>query len=95
MKVRHGWSGEVKPNVWGKASVELEEDDLRRLLVQAGLPGDHPVSVANAYQLLEVEAERLLTAKLISRYGYDGAEQLAALGAQREALFTKLKAAAA
>lgn len=94
MKVRHGWSGEIKPNVWGKAQIELEEEDLRRLLLQNGLPADFPISVAHAYQLLEVEAERLLTAKLISRYGFDGQNILTALTEQRTQLIDKLKSMA-
>lgn len=95
MKVRHGWSGEVKPNVWAKAQVELEEEDLRRLLVQIGLPDFFPISVSHAYQLLEVEAERLLTVKLIARYGYDGDAALAALTEQRTKIINKLKDMAA
>lgn len=94
MKVRHGWSGEIKPNVWGKVQIELEEEDLRRLLMQNDLPADFPISVNHAYQLLEVEAERLLTAKLISRFGFDGQDQLAALTEQRIKIIEKLKSMA-
>jgi hypothetical protein len=74
VRVRQGWSGEVKPNVWAKFDVELEEEDLRRLLAASplggnGVPGE--LSTTLAYRLLEVEAERLVTVKLVTRYGFD------------------------
>jgi hypothetical protein len=38
MRVKQGWSGEIAPNQWAKVDLELEEEDLRRLLAAAGLP---------------------------------------------------------
>ena len=73
MQVRQGWSGEVAANVWAKISIELDEGDLRRLLVEEG--GFAPdvveqVPVATAYLLLDAEAERLVVAKLVATYGF-------------------------
>jgi len=71
VRVRQGWSGEVQPNVWAKIDVELDDDDLRRLLHAAGLPGVAPADVPTevAFQLLDNEGERFVLAKLMTRYG--------------------------
>lgn len=87
MHVTHGWSGEVRPNVWGKASVELDEEDLRRLLSAAEIPHDVVLTVGEAYWLLEIEAERLLLQKLRSRYDYpkdEYAKKYARLSEEKE-----------
>jgi hypothetical protein len=93
MRVRQGWSGETSPNVWQKISVELEEEDLRRLVVDAGIdPAALPTEAA--FQLLEIEAERLVIAKLVGRFGMtvaDGAQRVAALGQQRTQLLDMLR----
>jgi hypothetical protein len=75
VRVRHGWSGEIKPNQWAKLDIELEEDDLRRLLLAAKVPVDDvTVLLPAAYQLLEAEAEILLYATLMTRYEFPEAE---------------------
>lgn len=83
MRVRQGWSGEVKPNQWAKVSVELDEDDFRRLIREAGLLDFiQSVPLMTVYSLLELEAERLILIKLMVRHGYDhetGAKELAAM----------------
>lgn len=85
MQVRQGWSGEVAPGRWAKFDVTLDEEDLRRLLgpdyrkLKALTP-------AIAYTILELEAERLVIAKLVNRYGMDrdeGGKAIAELEAQR------------
>ena len=79
MKVSQGWSGETAHNRWAKINVELDEGDLTRLLLSVHLtdvdPARIPVDVA--FHLLEVEAEYLITSKLINQYGYpaDAGEQ--------------------
>ena len=70
MKIRQGWSGEVKPNRWAKFDICLEEEDLRRLL-GPGYQALRNLNTSTAFQLLELEAERLVLIKLISRYGYE------------------------
>lgn len=61
-----GWSGETEPNTWQKVDIELEEEDLNRLMQQndlpAGLHGRLPTKVC--YQLLQNEAEMMLLTKL-------------------------------
>jgi hypothetical protein len=61
----------VQPNVWAKIDVELDDDDLRRLLHAAGITDVHPADVATevAFQLLDSEAERFVLAKLMTSYG--------------------------
>lgn len=66
MRVRMGWSGETESNIWQKADVELEQDDLVRLFREHDLPdGLHerlPTKVC--FQLLQMEAEMCLLTKL-------------------------------
>ncbi len=68
MQVKQGWSGETDHNKWAKFDVTLEEEDLRRLV---GEDKRHTIDTAVAYRLLELEAERFVMVKLVSRYGYD------------------------
>jgi hypothetical protein len=73
VKLRQGWSGEVGGGRWAKFDLSLDETDLRRLLVDAGIdvdPVELPLTLA--FRLLEAEAETLVLAKLVSRYGMDG-----------------------
>jgi len=90
--VRHGWSGEVQPNVWAKIDITLEEEDLRRILGPGyrDLPG---LTTAVAYQLLELECERLVMAKLVTRHGYnpvEGAAKIGELDQQKNAIRDRL-----
>jgi hypothetical protein len=71
MKVKQGWSGEVESNKWAKVGVELDEDDLGRLLRQHGIttnPSDVPLMMA--FSILELMTERLVLLKLMVRHGY-------------------------
>jgi hypothetical protein len=72
VKVRQGWSGEVAPSRWAKFDIELEEEDLRRLLVPVFAPQPPPtqVPVDLSFRVLEIEAEILVMTKLVARYGY-------------------------
>lgn len=90
MQVRQGWSGEVDHNKWAKFDITLEEEDLRRLI---GNEAKDHIDTTTAYRLLELEAERLVMAKLVSRYGYDpveGKEILTSLRKQIESLVGSL-----
>lgn len=98
MRIKLGWSGETSPNVWVKTAVEVDEGDLLRVLRAVGLGNLDPIrlSTVEVYQLLDNEAERLLLAKLISRYGHDpvhGRAKLDELNAARAALTARLQAA--
>lgn len=93
MRVRHGWSGEVESNRWAKFDIELEEDDLRRILVGNGIAPStvDKLSLVNAYRLLEIEAERLVLFKLIRRYGYSrdsASQQLAGLATELQEILS-------
>jgi hypothetical protein len=90
VRVRHGWSGEVGPNQWAKLDVELEEDDLRRILVPQGIEPAN-VSVGVAYLLLDIEAELSLTHKLVNKYGMKADARLAELREARNKLIMGLK----
>ncbi len=91
MKVRQGWSGEVEPNRWAKFDIEVDEIDLIRILVEAGIPVEVGVDLptATVFQILENEAERLVLVKLITRYNYpqaEGAAKVQKLAATRHQL---------
>lgn len=92
MRVRQGWSGEVEPNRWAKFDLELEEDDLRRVLQQHDLVGVDP-PLATCFQILELEAERLVMVKLMTRYGYPevaGRDRLNKINSQLQAVMLAL-----
>ena len=99
MRVRQGWSGEIKPNVWGKVSVEVDETDLHRALIEAGIdaaPGDARVPPTAAFGLLDIDCERLLLAKLMARFDYPeqtGRARLAELAQGRERVLERIRAA--
>lgn len=73
MQVRQGWSGETAPNTWAKFDITLSEEDLVRIL-GADLYHEVTVPVTLAFGILEAEAEWLVHAKLVTRYGMDAAE---------------------
>ncbi len=94
MQVRQGWSGEVEPNRWAKFDVELDENDLRRLFIEAGIDFVTDLTTAEAFQLLETEAERLVIVKLITRYNYpqaEGSVKLQRLPAARNVIIDAIK----
>lgn len=68
MRVRAGWSGEMANQSWRKADVDCDESDLLRLSVEHGFD-TAKLTVAQAYKLLEAEANQLLIAQLITRFG--------------------------
>lgn len=96
MRVRHGWSGETSSNRWAKFDLELEEEDLRRLLTSKDLPAStvDTLSLNQAFRLLEIEAERLVLVKLAARFGYDPAEarsQIKELAAESDTILAPLR----
>lgn len=62
-----GWSGETQANVWQKIAVELEEEDLQRILndngLDRGLAGRLPAAIC--YKLLHNAAEEYVLRKLV------------------------------
>lgn len=71
VRVRMGWSGETQPNTWQKVDIELEEEDLHRLMQENDLPDrlQDKLPTRVCYQLLQNEAEVMLLNKL-KFYGY-------------------------
>lgn len=97
MRVRTGWSGEIEPNVWVKVDVDLDETDLRRILITAKLAPELAdiLSTTVVFQLLEAEAECLIIAKLVARYGQpveNVAEKLSAHRRTKEKIIAAIKA---
>jgi hypothetical protein len=66
-----GWSGETESSVWQKADVEVDEDDVVRLLLEHDLPADIRTRLPTKliFQLLQNEAEALLLHRLVG-FGY-------------------------
>jgi hypothetical protein len=54
--VRAGWNTELGRKKW---DVELDEPDLRRFLLENGLPPDAPLFMSEAFWLLHYSAEIL------------------------------------
>lgn len=106
MRIRQGWSGQVSanPDRWAKVDVELEEEDLRRLLhgLYAG-PADldqflKACPTGLVFALLEAEAEILVMIKLMARHGYpadEGRAKLTALRTAKAGILAKIKEIAA
>lgn len=93
MRIGHGWSGEIATNRWVKLKVELDENDLIRLLREAGLSSETQLRTVDAFRLLDAEAERLLLAKMIERYGYpeeQGRQQIADLLSAKKNVIDRL-----
>lgn len=63
-----GWSGETESNNWRKFDVELEQEDLTRILRENDLPDgiDERLPTKLCFQLLQNEAECLLLEKMKS-----------------------------
>lgn len=74
MRVRQGWSGEFTPNQWGKLDIDVDEDDLYRMLIENGLPEDVTLTNSEVFALLNSEARRLLATALLDRFGGTAAE---------------------
>lgn len=62
MKVRSGWNSEFGRK---KFDIELDGEDLVSLLIDAGIPGDAPLSFNEKYQFLYVTAEILARLRLL------------------------------
>lgn len=72
MKIRSGWNSE--PYGRRKFDIEVEEDDLRRILQANGIPLERAdtMSVRDAYAILYCEAEVLSRAALARHYRSEG-----------------------
>lgn len=68
MRVRAGWSGEMANQSWRKADVDCDESDIVRIAMEFSF-NPSQVTTVLAYRLLEAEANRLLMAQLIQRFG--------------------------
>jgi hypothetical protein len=94
MRVRYGWSGELRSGTWEKIDIELDETDLERILLTAGLSHLYPTAITTiqAYMVLDTEAALLLTAKVAQRCGSgDENERIEALKRKRTGLIDCLR----
>lgn len=97
MKVTLGYSQEHRDGKWSKMDITLEEEDIRRLLVENGMEPDATIKASDAFKLLNSEAMIYITAKTLS-VGLIDKEQASAEIKQHEnfksALLAKIKEAA-
>lgn len=92
MKV--GWSAEARRNEWIR--VDLDEGDFTALCYEAGFPLDQQYRIPPVlrYKLLDIETQRLITAKLAGEYGMDSDEaktRLTELNGERSVLLETLQ----
>lgn len=92
-QVKVGWSAEVKPDEWIR--LDLDEEDLLSILVAVSYPLDRRSHIPThvAYQLLDLECQRLLTAKLAADYGMEPDEartKIAELKKRQDVLLAQL-----
>lgn len=96
MRIRHGWSGEYQSNHWGKLDVSLGEEDVFRLLEEAGIDAaTADLTTTEAYVLLNSEAQRLLIAGMMERYEYpaqQGKDEIALHSTHRKSVLDTVKA---
>jgi hypothetical protein len=93
VQVRQGWSGETDTNKWAKFDITLAEEDLIRIL-GPDLYNAVTVPITLAFGILEAEAEWLVYAKLVTRYGFDpteGAAVMDRLRASRNKLVDRVR----
>jgi hypothetical protein len=92
MRIRAGWSGEMANQSWRKADVDCDESDLQRLANEHGFDVAR-LTNAQAYQLLEAEANRLLIGQLIARFPpFNTPEYQAEFRSYHEALMAQVAA---
>lgn len=96
MRVRQGWSGEHRPNQWGKIDVTCDETDLSRLINDAGLPQEvlTAITAKQSFLLLNYESQRDLIACLIAQYNYPqdkGLEEMASFQVYRDNILQQLR----
>lgn len=87
-----GWTGEINSSTFVKLNIILDNDDLSRL-VQERLPGfdSQALSVTEAWRLLEVQAELLLTIARTGRCGTDERDRITSLTADRARILETIK----
>jgi hypothetical protein len=95
MRWRRAWTGELSSGQYTKLDVTLDPEDLERLVAEH-LPGLEPskLTVREAWQLLELEAETLLAVEQMVRLGHNivgNQELLSNLRASRVRLLAALR----
>lgn len=96
MEVHIGTSVEMADTSWRRQDITLDETDLKRLLIAAGLEPDAFVPTQIAFLILEAEAQRLLMAMMISRFSTmmnsdENKKQMLKYQHQRDAYLNSLK----
>lgn len=93
MRVSIGWTGEID-GAWHKAKVQLEEEDLRRLMSEHGMPDgfERILSTRICDELLQNEAEVLLLQRL-ARFGHESSAKRDLLTDKNRRIIAAVKAA--
>lgn len=90
MRVMRGFSAETAGGTWQRVEVELGEIDLENIVRQY-LPAVESLGVEQSFQLLELQAEILLTAELGVRFKRQISEQMKKLLEDRKNLIKKIQ----
>jgi hypothetical protein len=90
MMVMKGFSIEVGHNDWAKNDVTLDKDDLRDLLLENGKSVEK-LTTRQAYAILSVEVERLVTVEYVLAYKHRGHEVPEGLTKRLEDLTAQVK----
>jgi hypothetical protein len=87
-----GWTGEVSSSIFVKLNIILDNDDLARLVLER-LPDidSTSLSVTDAWRLMEVQAELLLTIARTGRCGTDERDRIVSLTADRAKILDTIK----
>lgn len=88
MKILKGGSAEVKPNVWKKFDIELDESDLQAITVKHNLDTSK-LSVIMKYQLMVKQADLLITLQMESE-GLTGDKSVETLSGEFRSLISQL-----
>jgi hypothetical protein len=68
MHVSVSQSVELANGQWVRTDLQLDEVDLKRLLIEAGKAIEPVLTVGRAFTILEAEARRLLLATMVVRF---------------------------
>lgn len=89
MKIRRGWSGETSVNEWSKLDVELETEDIEKILNENEI-SYKDISIRDLFLLVGVETEILVMADAAS-HGAKVVEKLAGLKDRKSDTISRIK----
>lgn len=93
MQIKSGWSGELSSGRWAKVDIDLDETDVRRLLVEHDIDIEPDrIPSRYIYTLLTCEAEFLMQVTLSTRHGQaSDTERLTKLRAELRTVVDRIK----